>query len=149
MPHVQGSKCTEICFWLHSELWKKKAFKLNASFEEGCSLYAFWIKIDDGDEDMNDSQDWLLLIDRGGLTHVNTTTFEMFVAMEYELRQHIHQKQAPNMLFLWSQIGKRAVHLHYYRWSSDNNRWKLVAFHMPAFGLKGTKSCTETDHTEI
>ena len=42
--------------------------------------------LDDSDEDQNDSQDWLQLIDRGGLTHVNNTTFEMFIAMEYELR---------------------------------------------------------------
>ena len=53
--------------------------------------------LDDGDEDQSDSQDWLQLIDRGGLTRVNNTTFEMFVAMEYELRRHIHQRQLPNL----------------------------------------------------
>lgn len=49
---------------------------------------------------------------------MNTTTFEMFVAMEYNLRQHIHQGQIPNLehiitsisenedvLFLWSLIS--------------------------------------------
>ena len=74
--------------------------------------------LNDGDEDQSDSQDWLQLIDRGGLTRVNNTTFEMFVAMEHELRRHIHQGQLPNLehiitsvaenedvLFLWSLIS--------------------------------------------
>ena len=29
-------------------------------------------------------------VNRGSLTLVNNTTFEVFVAMEYELRKHIH-----------------------------------------------------------
>ena len=35
--------------------------------------------LNDGDEEKDGSQDWLQLIDRGGLTHVNNNTFEMFV----------------------------------------------------------------------
>ena len=40
--------------------------------------------LDDVDEN-EESTEWIQLINRGGLTLVNNTTFEVFVAMEYEL----------------------------------------------------------------
>ena len=96
---------------------KKKLLKSTHPLKKDIQLCILDL-LDDGDEDQNDSQDWLQLINRGGLTRVNNTTFEMFVAMEYELRKHIHQGQAPNLehmvtsiaenedvLFLWSLIS--------------------------------------------
>ena len=53
--------------------------------------------LDDGDEETSGSQDWVDLIDCGGLTRVNNTTFEVFLAMECELRRHLHTHQAPNL----------------------------------------------------
>ena len=94
---------------------KKKLLKSTHPLKENIQLCILDL-LDDGDEDQSDSQDWLQLIDRG-LTRVNNTTFEMFVAMEYELCRHIHQGQLPKLehiitsvagnkdvLFLWSLI---------------------------------------------
>ena len=119
---------------------KKKLLKSTHPLKKDIQLCI--LDLLDGDEDQNDSQDWLQLIDRGGLTRVNTTTFEMLVAIEYELRKHIHQGWAPNLehIHFWLVLtGRRAVHQHYYRWSSDNG-WKLEAFYTPVLGLKSTKS---------
>ena len=41
------------------------------------------------DKAQDDSQDWIQLIDRGGLCHVNDDTYELFLALEKELRKHI------------------------------------------------------------
>ena len=41
------------------------------------------------DEAKDDSQDWIQLIDRGGLCHVNNDVYELFLALEKELRKHI------------------------------------------------------------
>ena len=41
--------------------------------------------LDDGDERRTDSEEWLDLVDRGGLTRVNDTAFQVFLAMELEL----------------------------------------------------------------
>ena len=75
--------------------------------------------LDDGDEDSDESTDWLNLVNRGGLTQVNNTTYELFLAMEHELRRHLCRGQ-PTVLsdqvkqaiikndeveFLWSIIG--------------------------------------------
>ena len=96
---------------------KKKLSKSRHPLKEDIQLCILDL-LDDGDDDENDSQDWLQLIDQGGLTCVNNTTFEMFVALEYELRQHIRQGQMPNLehiitsvsenedvLFLWSLVS--------------------------------------------
>lgn len=75
--------------------------------------------LDDGDEDDDASTDWLDLVNRGGLTKVNNMTYELFLAMELELRRHLATAQ-PTVLgdqvkqaiaknedveFLWSMIG--------------------------------------------
>ena len=44
-------------------------------------------------DDQDDSHDWVELVNRGGLTRVNNTTFDMFLAIELELRQHVSQIQ--------------------------------------------------------
>ena len=52
--------------------------------------------LDDGDEVHTDMEEWLDLIDRGGLTRVNEVAFQVFLAMELELRRHLHLCQVPN-----------------------------------------------------
>ena len=36
-----------------------------------------------------ETEEWTDLVDRGGLTHVDDMLFDMFVAMEMEIRRHI------------------------------------------------------------
>ena len=52
--------------------------------------------LDDGDEVHSDTEEWLDLIDRGGLTRVNDVAFQAFLAMELELRKHLHLCPTPN-----------------------------------------------------
>ena len=63
-----------------------------------------------------DNSDWINLVNRGGLMCINNITFELFLAMEYELRSHIgaenickeavsHIKTSEDVLFLWDIIS--------------------------------------------
>ena len=74
--------------------------------------------LDDGDKESGESAEWIQLINRGGLTLVNNTTFEVFVAMEYELQKHICQggthdlgkitsevRDNEDVQFLWSIVS--------------------------------------------
>ena len=54
--------------------------------------------LDDGDEENGTADDWLNLIDRGGLKHVNEGTFQAILAMELELRKHLRPQQPPNFV---------------------------------------------------
>ena len=49
------------------------------------------------DEAQDDSQDWIQLIDRGGLCHVNNDTYELFLALEKELCKHISLDKLSDM----------------------------------------------------
>ena len=53
--------------------------------------------LDDGDEEHDSSCRWIDMIDRGGLTHVNTMTYHAFLSMEVELRKHLGAEQVPNL----------------------------------------------------
>ena len=73
------------------------------------------------EEDVDDdSSDWINAINRGGLTKVNNDTYELFVAMEVELRKQLALKKVPelsedtkqtiiqndNVQFFWSIVCK-------------------------------------------
>ena len=45
----------------------------------------------------DDSQDWINAIDRGGLIHINNDTYELFLAMEKELRNHLKSADPPTL----------------------------------------------------
>ena len=45
--------------------------------------------IADGNEEPDETEAWLQQINRGGLICVNTTTYDLFYAMELELRSFI------------------------------------------------------------
>ena len=97
---------------------KKKLTKSAHPLKEDLQLCLLDL-LDDGDEESNESQDWIASINRGGLTRINHNTFELFLAMEHELRKHLSMSQAPNLSdhvhasivenedvqFLWSIIG--------------------------------------------
>ena len=60
--------------------------------------------LDDGDEESGECTDWVELVNRGGLTLVNNTTFESFLAMEYELRKHVRQGISLNLENITSTV---------------------------------------------
>ena len=70
----------------------------------------------------HESEEWTNAIDRGGLKHVSDMTYMLFVSMELELRQHLHDVSASedsgmkekamekmlhneDVLFYWSMIS--------------------------------------------
>ncbi len=53
--------------------------------------------LDDGDEETNDTKAWVDLVNRGGLTRVNDLTFEVFLAMEQEVRCHLTRDKIPRL----------------------------------------------------
>ncbi len=60
--------------------------------------------LDEGSESEHESQKWVELINRGGLTRVNNLTYELFVAMELELRKHVRNFEAPNVKMIIAAI---------------------------------------------
>ena len=76
---------------------KKKLLKSAHPLKEDLQLCLLDL-LDDGDEEPSGSQDWVtLLLDRGGLTRINTNTLDVFLAMERELRKHISLDRAPDL----------------------------------------------------
>ena len=51
--------------------------------------------MDDGDESEDDTKDWIKCINRGGLICVNNATFDVFVAIESELRERLYRDVVP------------------------------------------------------
>ena len=62
--------------------------------------------LDDGDEEHDGSCNWIQMIDRGGLTHVNNVTYNAFLSMELELRRHLTREQPPNFRDVAENIKK-------------------------------------------
>ena len=103
---------------MYQEHWKRNWQNQHTPLKEDLQLCLLDL-LDDGDEESNESQDWIASINRGGLTRINHNTFELFLAMEHELRKHLSMSQAPNLSnhlhasivenedvqFLWSIIG--------------------------------------------
>ena len=54
--------------------------------------------LNDGDEQEGAAKEWINLIDRGSLKHINESTFQVMVAMELELRKHLQCKKPPNFV---------------------------------------------------
>ena len=52
--------------------------------------------LNDGDEEHNDSCQWIDAVDRGGLTDVNRGTYNCFVCLELELRKYVASAGVPN-----------------------------------------------------
>lgn len=75
---------------------KKKLPKSTHPLKSEIQLCIFDL-LDEGCENEHDSQNWVHSINRGGLTCVNNITYDLFVAMEIELRNHLHNFVAPNI----------------------------------------------------
>ena len=96
---------------------RKKLPKSTHPLRDDIQLCIFDL-LDEGCENKHESQDWVESINRGGLTRINNLTYEVFIAMEHELRRHISSFAAPNfevittailenedIKFLWSVIS--------------------------------------------
>ena len=75
---------------------QKKAFKSTCSQRDDIQLCLSQL-MQAEDEAEDDSKDWIQLIDRGGLCHVNNNVYEFFLALEKELRKHISLEKLSDM----------------------------------------------------
>ena len=67
----------------------------------------------------DDSHDWINAIDRGGLIHINNDTYELFLAMEKELRVHLKSTSPPTLTEQVKQSIGQAANVQYF--------WYLIA----------------------
>ena len=74
----------------------RKKLKKSANPCKDQLLLCLYDLVDDGDEGHTYTEEWLDLVDRGGLTRVNEMTFQAFLAMELELRNHLNSQHTPN-----------------------------------------------------
>ena len=108
-PPAHAETCFALCCWLCTQNVEEKAEEVNASSQRGY----FAVPVGSGE-----STEWIQLINCGGLTLVNNTTFEVLVAMEYELQKHIRQggrhdldkitsevRDNEDVQFLWSIVS--------------------------------------------
>ena len=58
-------------------------------------LLCLYDLINDGEDEADTTCEWMEQIDRGGLTHVNNATYNVFLAMEVELRRQIITAEKP------------------------------------------------------
>ncbi len=94
-----------------------KKLKKSANLLKEELQLCIWDLLDD-EKEGGTANDWVDAIDRGGLTRVNEMTFQVFLAMELELRKHLTVKRCfdleqickfvvgnDDVLFYWSIVG--------------------------------------------
>ncbi len=100
----------------------RKKLKKSANLLKEELQLCIWDLLDD-EKEGGTANDWVDAIDRGGLTRVNEMTFQVFLAMELELRKHLTVKRCfdleqickfvvgnDDVLFigrLWEEIGNK------------------------------------------
>ena len=109
-PVTGGESCTERSETLSYEelngLWyaagyfpqviRKKVTKSGHPLRE--DLLVCLSQLEETDDVVtDDSQDWINAIDRGGLIHINDDTYELFLAMEKELRNRLKSANPPTL----------------------------------------------------
>lgn len=79
-------------------------------------LLCIFDMLDDGDEEDDASQEWVKAVNRGGLTLVNNATFDVFLAIEEEVRKAISDSvdlseevmtkiaSSDDVIFFWSLV---------------------------------------------
>ena len=101
-------------------LLKKKLSTSSHPLKKDIILCISDLLADDGDEedDDDDSHDWVDLVDRGDLTLVNNKTFDVFVAIEYEVRNRLGKDmeltdavmkeiaESDQVAFFWSLLNE-------------------------------------------
>ena len=89
-----------VCRSVKTKLSKKASKELNktliAAIDNICSNNDDCDDVPAADDSMR-SQEWILIIDRGGLCHVNDLTYDLFIAIEESLRQELTVSKAREM----------------------------------------------------
>ena len=83
--------------YIPRSLKKRLSSKSSNPLKKDLLLCLDSLLITDQEDIMDDSKQWIDLIDRGGLTKVTNDCYELFVAMEKELRKHLSIDKAPKM----------------------------------------------------
>ena len=78
--------------------------------------------LDEGDDADHDSKRWVESINRGGLTRVNNSTYNVFVSMESEIRNHLSGFQLPNLQEVTEAI-MRNEDVQFF-WSMVSSDWE-------------------------
>ena len=78
--------------------------------------------LDEGDDNDHESKRWVESINRGGLTRVNNGAYDVFVAMECEIRGHLSGFQLPNHQELIEAIVKNEDVQFF--WSIVSSDWE-------------------------
>ena len=78
--------------------------------------------LDEGDDADHDSKRWVESINRGGLTRVNNSTYNVLVSMESEIRNHLSGFQLPNLQEVTEAIMKNED-VHFF-WSIVSSDWE-------------------------
>ena len=99
------------------ELWAKSYESLQHPLRAEITLCLLDL-VDDADDMEDQSKEWFRAIDRGGLTHVNDMTYQVFLAMELRVRQNLRCGKSLNLadirkelcededvLFYWSMVS--------------------------------------------
>ncbi len=74
---------------------RKKLERGSHPLKEELVLYLYEMTEDDGQEGSSQSEDWINLVDRGGLKHVNNATYMLFAAMELCIPKHLSRSSQP------------------------------------------------------
>ena len=85
-------------------------------------LLCLYDLLDDGDEEHDDTCQWIDLIDRGGLTNVNMATYNVFLCIELEIRKHLASAQLPNLKDVAEDI-KKNDYIQFY-WALVSMDWE-------------------------
>ncbi len=70
------------------EMLRKRLLKSTDPLKDDILLCIYDL-LDDGDEVDDESQDWIHSVNRGGLTLVNNATFDVFLAIEDEVKRRL------------------------------------------------------------
>ena len=97
---------------------KKSASPVN------CRLVKCLLNLFNNDEDQkqvhDESEEWLNLVDRGGLMHVNKSTSQAILVMEVVLRRHLHTHQMPPN---FKEVVSKEIHES----EEVTHHWSLLA----------------------
>ena len=74
---------------------RKKLERGSHPLKEELILCLYEMTEEDIDGNRSDSEDWINLVDRGGLKHVNSAVFMLFAAMERCVRKRISNTRQP------------------------------------------------------
>ena len=68
---------------------KKRLTKSAHPMKDELTLCLLDLLQDEKEDNIFDSSDWINIVDRGGLKHVNNATYHVFLGMELEIRRHL------------------------------------------------------------